>query len=123
MVTTASGQVSGVREISGLFHTYYSFKGIPYAAAPVGDLRFRNPAPPKSWSGIRDASSHGNHCPNDGISGIGAGGHEDCLFLNVYTPNLNGNLPVMFWIHGGAFIIGDGDTLVYGPDLLGEIFT
>lgn len=101
-----------------MFYTYYSFKGIPYAAAPVGALRFRNPAPPKSWSGVRDASSHGNHCPNDGLSGIGAGGHEDCLFLNVYTPNLTGNLPVMFWIHGGAFVIGDGNTLVYGPDLL-----
>lgn len=67
---------------------------------------------------MRDASSHGNHCPNDGIGGIGAGGNEDCLFLNVYTQNLSGNLSVMFWIHGGAFIIGDGNSLVYGADLL-----
>lgn len=67
---------------------------------------------------MRDASRHRSHCPNDGIGGIGAGGEEDCLFLNVYTPNLVGNLSVMFWIHGGAFIIGDGNSLVYGPDLL-----
>lgn len=110
--------MQGTREFSGFFHSFYAFKGIPYAAPPVGDLRFRNPQPHASWSGLRDASNHGSHCPNDGIMGIGAGGHEDCLFLNVYSTNLNGDLPVMFWIHGGAFVIGDGNTLVYGPDLL-----
>lgn len=118
IVTTAGGQLEGVREISGFFHTFYAFKGIPYAKAPVEDLRFRNPIPHEGWSGVRDASSHGSHCPNDGIAGIGAGGDEDCLFLNVYTPDLSGNLSVMFWIHGGAFVIGDGNSLVYGPDLL-----
>lgn len=67
---------------------------------------------------MRDASHHGNHCPNEGIMGIGAGGDEDCLFLNVYTKDVHGNFAVMFWIHGGAFVIGDGNSLVYGPDLL-----
>lgn len=81
-------------------------------------MRFRGPVPHKGWSGIRDASTHGNHCPNDGIAGIGAGGHEDCLFLNVYTQSLSGNLSCMAWLHGGAFIIGDGNSFVYGPDLL-----
>jgi len=74
--------------------------------------------PHGGWAEILDASRHREHCPNDGISGIGAGGDEDCLFLNVYTPNLTGNLSVMVWIHGGAFIIGDGNDLVYGADLL-----
>lgn len=133
-----SGQLQGVREISGLFNIFFAFKGIPYAEPPVGDLRFKNPVPHKGWSGVRDASNHGDHCPNDGLSGIGAGGHENCLFLNVYTPNLTGNLSVMVcnqlikndcvlfkylfvrqvWIHGGAFIIGDGNDLIYGADLL-----
>lgn len=75
----------------------------------MGELRFRNPLEHEGWksSGVRDAASHGSHCPNDGIAGIGSGGDEDCLFLNVYTPNLssNGNLSVMFWIHGGAFVV------------------
>lgn len=118
IVTTVSGQVQGIREASGFFHMFYAFKGIPYATSPVGDLRFRNPKSHEGWSGVRDASKHGHHCPNEGIMGIGAGGDEDCLYLNVYSTNLTGNFPVMFWIHGGAFLIGDGNSLVYGPDLL-----
>lgn len=104
-MTTSKGQLRGVRETSGFFHTFYSFKGIPYAKPPTGDLRFRNPVEHEGWTGVRDAASHGNHCPNDGIAGIGAGGAEDCLFLNVYTQSLDRNLSVMFWIHGGAFVV------------------
>ncbi|CRL02968.1 CLUMA_CG016255, isoform A [Clunio marinus] len=119
IVTTSSGQLRGSRVFIGLFDSYFSFKGIPYAQPPVGELRFRNPVPVVPWTGVRDASNHGDFCPNGEVFGNSIG-HEDCLFLNVYTPNLNGNLPVMMWIHGGAFIIGDGNTLVYGPDLLVE---
>lgn len=109
-MTTLGGQLQGIRETSGLFHTFYAFKGIPYAKPPVGDLRFRNPEEHEGWqvNGVRDAARHRSHCPNDGIAGIGAGGEEDCLFLNVYTPDtpsFNGNLSVMFWIHGGAFVV------------------
>lgn len=51
----------------------------------------------KAWEGVRDASSYGNRCLSNGILGIFAGGDEDCLFLNVYSPDLRGNYPVMFW--------------------------
>ena len=94
IVTTSSGQLQGTSEFS-FFYPFYAFKGIPYAEPPVGDLRFRNPVPHKGWTGVRDASNHGEHCPNNGIAGIGAGGDENCLFLNVYSPNLSGNLSVM----------------------------
>lgn len=104
-MSTSSGFLRGVRETSGLFHVFYSFRGIPYASPPVGDLRFRNPKAFEPWNGVREAQRHGNHCPNEGIGGIGAGGDEDCLFLNIYTPDLKGNLSVLFWIHGGAFVV------------------
>jgi bile salt-stimulated lipase len=101
-VQTSSGYLRGARETSGLFHSFYAFRGIPYGKPPVGELRFRNPVQHEGWDGVRDALRHANHCPN---SGFGTGGQEDCLYLNVYTPNLKGNLSVMFWVHGGAFIV------------------
>ena len=104
-MSTSSGFLRGVLETSGLFHEFYSFRGIPYASPPIGDLRFRNPKAFEPWEGVRDAERHGNHCPNEGIGGIGAGGDEDCLFLNIYTPDLKGNLSTLFWIHGGAFVV------------------
>lgn len=97
---------------------YFSFKGIPYAEPPVGALRFRNPVPHRGWSGVRDAAEHGEHCPHSGWFGLDAGGQEDCLFLNVYSSSLSGSRPVMFWIHGGSFTGGSGDSWTYGPDHL-----
>lgn len=96
---TNVGSLRGVREFSNLFNSFYAFKGIPYAKPPTGNLRYRNPEPFPAWEGIRDARSHGNVCPFMSF------GDEDCLFLNVYTQNLNKKFPVMFWIHGGAFIV------------------
>ncbi len=86
------------------------FKNIPYAAAPVGDLRWRPPQPALSWSGMRDASKFGESCPQQYIKnlsdGLGLPGSEDCLKLNVYGPIKPGkNLPVMVWIHGGGLIV------------------
>ena len=86
------------------------FKNIPYAAAPVGDLRWRPPQPALSWSGMRDASKFGESCPQQYIKnlsdGLGLPGSEDCLKLNVYGPVKPGkNLPVMVWIHGGGLIV------------------
>lgn len=100
---------------------YFSFKGIPYAEPPVGDLRFRDPIPYKKWTGVRDALNHGSFCANQfGFFGLTqqAGGSEDCLFLNVYSPRMSGKRAVMFWIHGGAFMSGNGDAVLYGPDHL-----
>ncbi|KAJ0180162.1 hypothetical protein K1T71_004753 [Dendrolimus kikuchii] len=100
---------------------YYSFKGIPYALPPIGELRFRDPLPPKPWHGIRDALEHGSVCPQYNIkAGLLVEGTEDCLFLNVYTKTLqkNAKLPVMVYIHGGAFTSGSGDADMEGPEYL-----
>jgi para-nitrobenzyl esterase len=94
---------------------YVKFLGIPYAAAPVGDLRWRAPQPVEPWSGARDASRFGPSCiqpPFPSAVGVMDAGEqsEDCLYLNVWKPkNAGGDkLPVMMWIHGGSYIIGSG---------------
>jgi len=93
------------------------FLGIPYAAPPVGPLRWRPPQPAARWTGIRAATAFAPHCPQP-PSGFGvASTSENCLYLNVYTPAAAGagtrGLPVMVWIHGGAFIAGESDD--YNP--------
>ncbi|CAH2084417.1 unnamed protein product [Euphydryas editha] len=102
---------------------FFSFKGIPYAEPPIGDLRFKAPQPKRPWQGIRPAISHGSQCyqytifPTGAINGVGS---EDCLFLNVYSPNIKPDkpLPVMVFIHGGAFVVGNGDDTSHGPQYL-----
>ena len=88
-----------------------AFQGIPYAAAPVGELRWRPPAPVEPWAGTRDATAPGAICPQQGLPGGGQGAaqSEDCLFLNVWAPReADGPLPVMVWIHGGGYRLGSG---------------
>lgn len=97
------------------------FRGVPYAAAPTGLLRFRAPVPPEQWDGERAATTFGVIAPQhrpDGIAGdmfaptLPAG--EDCLTLNVWTPALgDAGLPVLVWIHGGGFLFGtSGDSMI-----------
>jgi para-nitrobenzyl esterase len=95
---TQSGQVQGI--VDG---NLVAFRGIPYAAPPTGDLRWRPPTPPPSWQGIRDASMFGNVCPQAG-SGGQMMGDEDCLTLNVFESASPGNWqqPVMLYFHGGG---------------------
>ena len=105
VVKVETGSLQGVIE-----YNMQVFKNIPYAAPPVGDLRWRPPQPAPSWSGTRDASKFGESCPQQYIKnlsdGLGLPGSEDCLKLNVYGPVKPGkNLPVMVWIHGGGLIV------------------
>jgi para-nitrobenzyl esterase len=98
----------------------WSYKGIPYAAPPVGDLRWKPPQPVSPWTEPRACTSFGPACPQPAQSeipylAVGAT-DEDCLYLNVWSPaELAGErLPVMVWIHGGSFETGSGSMAVYG---------
>ncbi len=111
-VLTVSGLVRGATDGS-----VESFKGIPYAAPPVGEYRWRPPQPVAPWQGVRDATEFGATCAAAGwgaaAGSIQAGSSEDCLFLNIWRPAgaaKNAKLPVMVWIHGGAFVGGSGNT-------------
>lgn len=102
---------------------FYSFKGIPYAEPPIGDLRFKAPQPKTPWEGVRNATEHASHCfyyeSFTDVPGPPTGS-EDCLYLNVYSPNITPSqpLPVMVFIHGGGFANGNGDEDEYGPQFL-----
>ncbi|XP_078681167.1 pyrethroid hydrolase Ces2e-like [Branchiostoma floridae x Branchiostoma belcheri] len=130
VVTTTYGDLNGVEFLTStiggaVFDRIFTFKGIPYAAPPVGDLRWRPPQDPAGWTGVRDASQFGNRCPQvidmEGPPGTllyeitrwrSNSSSEDCLFLNVFTPNVSSttSLPVMLWLHGGGMGIGSADT-------------
>jgi len=94
-----------------------SFKGIPFAAPPVGDLRWRPPQPAAKWTGVRQAADFGADCMQGRFGPPSAPGapapSEDCLFLNVWRPagaTATAKLPVMVWIHGGGFMGGSGSS-------------
>lgn len=114
-VRTADGAVKGVARNGAI-----EFRGIPYAAAPVGELRWAMPAPPAAWKGVRDASEFGNACPQQARFNLtDASSTEDCLNLNVSIPadiRDGEKLPVLFWIHGGAFV--GGSSNLYRSDKL-----
>ncbi|KAL0870724.1 hypothetical protein ABMA27_005661 [Loxostege sticticalis] len=120
-VKISDGILEGEKVTNEISGTYYSFKGIPYAAPPVGDLRFKAPQPPIPWEGVRSALECGKPCYQfNFMTRTRLEGSEDCLYLNVYTPDIKPSqpLPVMIWIHGGAFSSGSGDDDLYGPDYL-----
>lgn len=116
--TTRQGSVRGTVTADGTA----SFLGIPYAAPPFGALRFRPPAPPAAWSGTRDATAHGPTPPKapyappfDALIPEATIPGEDCLNLNVWTPSPGpgARLPVMVWLHGGAFANGAASSSAY----------
>lgn len=114
VIVTLHGTLAG-REENGLT----VFRGIPYAAPPVGPLRWRAPQPPAPWQGMRDATAFGAICPQP-VPPRGPEPHpalqsEDCLFLNIWAPPSAETtlLPVMVWVHGGAFRLGAGSQSLY----------
>ncbi|KAG4072767.1 hypothetical protein HA402_005244 [Bradysia odoriphaga] len=121
IVQTDCGPVRG-KLFETLFdkRSYYAFKGIPYAEPPVNKLRFKPPKPKQPWTDTLDAFEFGNVCSQN-IFLFGKrspAGSEDCLFLNIYTPDVSAESKrtVMLFIHGGGFLEGSGNDNFYGPD-------
>src|SRR6201996_74948 len=116
---TAYGKLRGTEIADGVL----AWRGVPYAAPPVGELRLRPPAPPPAWGGVRDALAHGDRplhpapeaAPPEPLPPVA----EDCLYLNVTAPAAalspgSARRPVLLWIHGGGFEMG------HGADLAGD---
>jgi len=105
---TTSGQVRGTEIADGVL----AWRGIPYARPPLGALRFRPPEPPPSWTGVRDALDYGSRAlqPEPVPDPQAPPMSEDCLYLNVTAPAGAVRRPVLFWLHGGGFEMGQGPS-------------
>jgi para-nitrobenzyl esterase len=122
IVATKSGKLEGCTEGGQCV-----FKGIPYAAPPVGALRWHSPQPVVSWNGVRPAKEFGPIAPQNTMPGSEIMANlmaterrnENCLFLNIWTPGIDdARRPVMVWIHGGAFLIGSGSQDMFRGNTL-----
>jgi para-nitrobenzyl esterase len=124
-----SGAIRGL--VVGDKKDVHAYKGIPYAAPPVGELRWKAPMPAKAWEGVRDCFEFGAACPqkipalfgNIPEMAIRAPFSEDCLFLNVWTPveRKSEKLPVLYWIHGGGFVLGAASQPLYDGEELARL--
>lgn len=119
-VETAHGPVTGT-----LFEGITAFRGIPYAAPPVGNLRWRSPQPPRRWREPLAATTLPPSCPQNrsALTPLPDNYSEDCLYLNVWTPAANqpqARQPVMVWIHGGGFQQGGSGQAIYNGQALAK---
>src|SRR5579859_978879 len=119
-----AGLISGV---AGSNPDVRVFKGVPYAAAPVGKLRWRAPQPAEHWSGVRVADQFGTVCEQLAFRGAGPDAKppkasEDCLFLNVWTAakSASDKRPVMVWIHPGGYTTGSGSAPGFDGEALAK---
>lgn len=121
-VTVSNGELEGTLDSSGII----SFKGIPFAAPPVGELRWKEPQPAVNWTGIRKADKFGPRAmqkPIFGDMGFRSDGvSEDCLYLNVWTPakSADEKLPVLVYFYGGGFMAGDGSEPRYDGESMAK---
>ncbi|THU40189.1 carboxylesterase family protein [Niastella caeni] len=119
-VKIANGMLEGSLEETGIV----SFKGIPYAAPPVGNLRWKEPQPVQSWKGVRAAKNFGPRAMQPPIFTDmvfrSNGMSEDCLYLNVWTPGTKGKLPVLVYFYGGGFATGDGSEPRYDGESMAQ---
>ncbi|XP_022916274.2 cocaine esterase-like isoform X1 [Onthophagus taurus] len=112
-VKTQYGSVKGKNVYTvGKGKAYVAFQGIPYAKPPLGELRFAAPVSFDRWDHVYDATKPKSTC----VELYENKGNEDCLYLNIFTPNINRSLPIMIWFHGGAFVFIYGSHTLNGVD-------
>jgi para-nitrobenzyl esterase len=124
-----SGTIRGL--VIGDKKDVHVYKGIPYAAPPIGELRWKPPQPVQAWTGVRDCFEFGPACPQQiplflaslPEMAIGAPLSEDCLYINVWAPahSQAAKLPVLYWIHGGGFVMGAGSQPLYDGESLARL--
>ena len=116
--TPGEVEVTGGKIKGTVTEQLVTYKGIPFAAPPVGDLRWRPPQPITPWAGVRETTDYGNDCmqlpfPSDAAP-LGKIPAEDCLYANVWAPkDADGSTPVLIWIYGGGFVNGGASPAVY----------
>lgn len=123
LVKTETGTVEGTLNTD---HTVRMFKGVPFAAPPVGDLRWKTPQPPLSWQGIRHADKFGSPCMQTDVFGDiyfrDSQPSEDCLNLSIWIPAhpAQAKLPVIVWFYGGGFVAGSNSEPRYDGESLAK---
>ncbi|XP_031826306.1 esterase FE4-like isoform X2 [Nomia melanderi] len=120
IVIVKQGKLRGAVEKSVLGTSFIAFHEIPFAAPPIGELRFKDPQPPAPWTDVKDVSKPvgKRSLQLQELNPQNVIGTEDCLYLNVYTASLDQCKPVMFWIHGGGYLSGTGSFEEKRPDYL-----